>query len=138
MLWSACTCRDKSFLLTIWRPRTSLGLQAARQSRPQADSLAVPAEPAALQLRREVSPELTSYDHRRAHFLAMCMKLVYERPACIEDIAQSRWELGRNNVRQTLASFGVEGQDLPPPSGSSTSSHLHFPNASLCTVCCSS
>ena len=71
-------------------PPDFTNLHAARQRRPQADSHAVPAEPAASQLRMEVCPELTSYDHRRAHFLAMCMKLVYERPACIEDIAQSR------------------------------------------------
>lgn len=78
-------------------PRVMLGpslqrwsLLLYRSHAPSQFTVYVPAEPAASQLRREVCLELTSYDHRRAHFLAMCMKLVYERPACIEDIAQSR------------------------------------------------
>ena len=87
----ACLCRDGALLLLrSWAPADFNGSASRTPEQAQSDSHALPAEPAAAQLRREVSPELTSYDHRRAHFLAMCMKLVYERPACIEDIAKSR------------------------------------------------
>ena len=51
---------------------------------------------------KSVQPELTEYCHRRAHFLAMCMKLVYERPACIEDTVESRWACAGRSCLQVL------------------------------------
>eukprot|EP00884_Botryococcus_braunii_P013693 jgi/Botrbrau1/22324/Bobra.0002s0004.1 len=48
-------------------------------------------DPAAFPHKRDGAPVLPDLDLRDTHFLSLCMKLAYEDPDVIQDIAESRW-----------------------------------------------